>query len=156
MSRIVFIALVIAVLFLLMLPMHLRSGRFHWVPPKNARETGIEQAHRTAHRRLSEGFQGDASSSQAPLTEESPLLEFAPDTPAPIERQDQPFHLLSDWFPAGNHAAMGAEACYQADYEQKHNCVGNLAQTTNNYKRDYPDHCSGAPQDIVMGFYGRS
>jgi len=163
MQHLVWILLaVIAIVFLLMLPMHMRTGRFHWVPPKLPGESKLEQVHRHLH----EGFENNVLSAQAPVGEgfegaplasESPVLEFAPDTPAPVEREDQPYTLLGDWFPAAKASKpLGAAACYRGDYERQHDCVGNYKQETNNYRRNFPDSCSGAPQDFTMQFYGRA
>jgi hypothetical protein len=155
----VIIAVIVA-LFLLMLPMHMRTGRFHWVPPKMAGESEIEKM----HRRLHEGFENEVLSAPggegfegAPLASESAILEFRPDTPAPADLSEHPYHLLGDWFPAAKGSKpMGAGACYKADYEQQHNCTRNFEQKTNNYKRDYPDSCSGSPQDFTLQFYSRA
>jgi hypothetical protein len=158
MPRMVWILILILILivFVWMLPMHMRTGRFYWVPPKHAGETRVEQVHREVHQRMSLPSLKEGFESLPALKEESPLMEFAPDTPAPVEREDHPFHLLSDWFPSAKSEVANAAACYHGDYEQHHNCVKNFRQTTNNYKRDYPDSCSGTPQDFVMGFYGRA
>jgi hypothetical protein len=149
MPHLVLVLIAILAVFLLMLPLHMRTGRFHWVPPKLPGESELEKM----HRRLHEGFENEVLSAHASES----LLEFRPDTPAPIEREDQPFHLLGDWFPAAKGSKpMGAAACFKADYEQQHTCTRNFEQRTNNFKRDYPDSCTGSPQEFTMGFYGRA
>lgn len=46
-----------------------------------------------------------------------------------------------------------AISCAAADKSRQQELGGQFVQRTNNYKHDYPDHCSSLISDFVGGFY---
>jgi len=48
---------------------------------------------------------------------------------------------------------LGAGDCAAADSARQMELGGQYVQRTNNYKREYPDHCSSLLSDFVGGFY---
>lgn len=48
---------------------------------------------------------------------------------------------------------MGAPDCAAADSARQMELGGQYVQRTNNYRREYPDHCSSLRSDFVGGFY---
>lgn len=100
-----------------------------------------------------EGFQ-----SQPVRIEEDPLMEYAPDTPSPVElNNNQPYHLLNDTMqpPRLNESlsCVNSRSCYATDFQRELEKTGNYRQMTNNYKRDYPDSCTSPLQELVLNFY---
>lgn len=49
--------------------------------------------------------------------------------------------------------ALGASECAAADSTRQMELGGQYVQRTNNYRRDYPDHCSSLLSEFVGGFY---
>ena len=101
----------------------------------------------------------EAFANPAPLKKEetdSPLTEYPPNGPHPAEvYTEHPYHLLSDSKAAAPAALSNtnSRSCYETDFEQATSKTGNFIQRTNNYKRDYPDSCSGWNQELTMNFY---
>jgi hypothetical protein len=48
---------------------------------------------------------------------------------------------------------LGASDCADADSARQMELGGQYVQRTNNYRREYPDHCSSLRSDFVGGFY---
>jgi hypothetical protein len=48
---------------------------------------------------------------------------------------------------------LSAVSCAAADQARQLEPGGQYVQRTNNYRRDYPDHCSSLQSDFVGGFY---
>ena len=48
---------------------------------------------------------------------------------------------------------LGAGGCAAADSARQTELGGQYVQRTNNYRREYPDHCSSLLSDFVGGFY---
>jgi hypothetical protein len=48
---------------------------------------------------------------------------------------------------------LGAGDCAAADSARQMELGGQYVQRTNNYQREYPDHCSSLLSDFVGGFY---
>ena len=68
----------------------------------------------------------------------------------------KPYHLLSDVLqdaPRDTIGCLRAGCCNETDFEARTNLTGNYLQRTNNYKRVYPDNCSGWLHDFTMAFY---
>ena len=85
--------------------------------------------------------------------------EVNPDSgpgPASLTQPRKPYHLLSDVLQNAPHDTVGcltAGCCDATDFEARTNLTGNYLQRTNNYKRDYPDNCTGPLHDFTMAFY---
>ena len=97
------------------------------------------------------------SRSSEELTD-SPLVEYLPGKPAPVElRNKDPYHLLEDQLPAARDpltiSCVNSRSCYATDTEAYLSKTGNYRQLTNNYKRNYPDNCSAPRQELVLSFY---
>jgi len=89
---------------------------------------------------------------------ESPVMEFAPDTPGPADLyNNQPYHLLGDEMAAPRDkesiSCVNSRSCYATDFQRMVDKTGNFRQMTNNYKRNYPDSCSAPYQELVLNFY---
>ena len=102
----------------------------------------------------------EAFANPAPLTNDSdsPIMDYPPNGPSPAEvYHEHPYHLLGDMMaPPSDKEALAttnSRSCYAADFEQTVNKTGNFRQTTNNYKRNYPDSCTGLNQELTMNFY---
>jgi len=100
-----------------------------------------------------EGFE----SQPAPLTDvkESDTAVLSPNGPSPANIDHrQPYHLLSDIMaPSRDKKSISSQSCYKTDFGPTMEKTGNFRQMTNNYKRNYPDSCSGWNQDLTMNFY---
>lgn len=71
-----------------------------------------------------------------------------------LAKPEVPYALLKDTYPlATSPLEPSAERCYDGDFQKRLERTGNYRQLTNNYKRDSPDSCSGAPHEIVLGIY---
>lgn len=81
-----------------------------------------------------------------------------PDGPAPdaLNEPRRPYHLLADVLPDAPVDRVGcltAGCCNATDFEARTNLTGNYLQRTNNYKRGYPDSCTGPFHEFVLRFY---
>jgi hypothetical protein len=79
--------------------------------------------------------------------------------PASLDEPRQPYNLLSDWIPNAPRGSIGclrAGCCNETDFEARTNLTGNYLQRTNNYKRAYPDNCTGPLHEFTMSFYKTS
>jgi hypothetical protein len=100
----------------------------------------------------SEGFQSLVT------TDDGSLFDYPPNGPSPADNQmEHPYHLLSDVLATSNmkdaRSTTTSRSCYAVDFEQSTTKTGTYRQTTNNYKRNYPDSCSGWNQDLTLNFY---
>jgi hypothetical protein len=89
---------------------------------------------------------------------EDPLLAFQPGSGEPVDLYNgQPYHLLSDemGMPREKEAlsCVTSRSCYASDFQRILEKNGSFRQLTNNYKRGYPDSCSGLQQELTMNFY---
>ena len=50
-------------------------------------------------------------------------------------------------------STLTAAGCAAADSARQMELGGQYLQRTNNYRREYPDHCSSLRSDFVGGFY---
>ena len=86
------------------------------------------------------------------------LLDYRPNQPSPVDLQNsQPYHLLNDIMeqPRVKEAlsCVNSRSCYATDFQRTIEKTGNYNQMTNNYKRKYPDSCSGTEQELTLNFY---
>jgi hypothetical protein len=86
------------------------------------------------------------------------LAPFTPNTPGPADiYNNTPYHLLSDEMPPPRTkeslSCVNSRSCYATDFERAHDKTGNFSQTTNNYKRNYPDSCSAPYQELTLNYY---
>jgi hypothetical protein len=75
---------------------------------------------------------------------------------ASLTQPRKPYHLLSDVLqnaPRDTIGCLRAGCCNETDFEARTNLTGNYIQRTNNYKRDYPDNCTGPLHEFTMSFY---
>ena len=82
--------------------------------------------------------------------------DSSPGKPAPVDLYHmEPYLLLSDILVKGQESpsSVTSQSCYTMDAEASLSKVGNYRQLTNNYKREYPDHCSSPFQEFVLPFY---
>ena len=102
-----------------------------------------------------EGFE----SQPAPLSDvkesDTAVLSYPPNGPSPANVDPhQPYHLLGDIMePSLDKKSVSSRSCYATDFVQTMEKTGNFRQMTNNYKRNYPDSCSGWNQDLTLNFY---
>ena len=89
--------------------------------------------------------------------EDSALLAYPPNTPSPIGKQNESFHLLQDVMAAPrlkeSLSCVNSRSCYATDFQRSMEKTGNFRQLTNNYKRSGPDSCSAPLQELVLNFY---
>ena len=100
----------------------------------------------------------DSSLLAKKVESETPVMEFAPDTPGPADLyNNQPYHLLADEMgqPRDKESlsCVNSRSCYATDFQRMIDKTGNFRQMTNNYKRSYPDSCSAPYQELVLNFY---
>jgi hypothetical protein len=75
---------------------------------------------------------------------------------ASLNKPRKPYHLLSDVLqdaPRDTVGCLRAGCCDETDFESRTNLTGNYIQRTNNYKRVYPDNCTGPLHEFTMSFY---
>ena len=89
------------------------------------------------------------------------LLDYRPNQPSPVDLQNtQPYHLLSDIMGLPrlkeSLSCVNSRSCYATDFQRTIEKTGNFRQLTNNYKRKYPDSCSGTEQELTLNFYKTS
>ena len=88
--------------------------------------------------------------------EKEEVADSTPGKPAPVDlNRMEPYLLLSDVLMKGEESpsSVTSQSCYAMDAEAYLSKVGNYRQLTNNYKREYPDHCSSPFQEFVLPFY---
>jgi len=90
--------------------------------------------------------------------QESPVLDYPPDSPGPAALyNNDPYHLLADEMAPPRVketiSCVNSRSCYATDFERMVSKTGNYRQMTNNYKRGYPDSCSAPYQELVLNFY---
>ena len=75
--------------------------------------------------------------------------------PAALKQPRKPYNLLEDLPPAprGSLSCLKASCCAETDFEWRTNQTGNYLQRTNNYKREFPDNCTGPRQELTLAFY---
>jgi len=100
----------------------------------------------------------DSSLLAKKVESETPVMEYAPDTPGPADLyNNQPYHLLADEMgqPRDKESlsCVNSRSCYATDFQRMVDKTGNFRQMTNNYKRSYPDSCSAPYQELVLNFY---
>jgi hypothetical protein len=86
------------------------------------------------------------------------LLDYRPNQPSPVDLENtQPYHLLSDYMEQPrvkeSLSCVNSRSCYATDFQRTIEKTGNYNQLTNNYKRKYPDSCSGTEQELTLNFY---
>ena len=75
--------------------------------------------------------------------------------PAALTEPRKPYNLLPDLPPAprGSISCLKVSCCAETDFEWRTNQTGNYLQRTNNYKREFPDNCSGPLHELTLAFY---
>jgi len=106
---------------------------------------------------VSEAFESSKKEDNMEKTED-PLFTFQPGSGEPVDLHNgQPYHLLSDemGMPREKEAlsCVTSRSCYASDFQRILEKNGSFRQLTNNYKRGYPDSCSGLQQELTMNFY---
>lgn len=74
---------------------------------------------------------------------------------ASLKQPRKPYNLLEQLPPAprGSISCLKASCCAETDFEWRTNQTGNFLQRTNNYKREFPDNCSGPLHELTLAFY---
>jgi hypothetical protein len=111
----------------------------------------IQYLNRTLHQEAFEAFE------DAPA-KEPPVLAYPPNGPSPVDLYNkQPYHLLSDVMqpPRMKEAlsCVNSRSCYATDFQRMIEKTGTFRQLTNNYKRGFPDSCTGWQQELALNFY---
>jgi hypothetical protein len=102
-----------------------------------------------------EGFQS-ANKPAMLMPEHSPVLEFIPDGPSPVDLYNRQSYLLLEDIKGEatvKNPVVTAQGCYNADFENQISKLGSYRQFTNNYKHDAPDNCSTLNKDVSLNFY---
>ena len=104
-----------------------------------------------------EGFQDEKKKSEAGhFPEYSETLNVPPSMAGPANlMNERPYLLLEDHTEQSADLIdqLSSERCYQTDFKQILEPVGNYRQMTNNFKRGHPDSCSAPRQEMVLSFY---
>jgi len=89
---------------------------------------------------------------------EPPVLSYPPNGPSPVDLYNkQPYHLLSDEMQPPRMkeslSCVNSRSCYATDFQRMIEKTGTFRQLTNNYKRGFPDSCTGWQQELALNFY---
>lgn len=102
------------------------------------------------------GGKGEKGGKENKKEENEEVADSSPGKPAPVDLYHmEPYLLLSDILIKGQESpsSVTSQSCYTMDAEAYLSKVGNYRQLTNNYKREYPDHCSSPFQEFILPFY---
>jgi hypothetical protein len=104
-------------------------------------------------KQLKEAFQNISPSEEVQGSYVTP--EVMSPAPASLKQPRKPYNLLQDLPPAprGSISCLKASCCAETDFEWRTNLTGNYLQRTNNYKREFPDNCTGPRQELTLAFY---
>jgi len=98
-----------------------------------------------------EGFLSGGSAKAAKASDEEDPLQAEGSVEEAAFHQGLP---LSDFLETKTGVTtLGAGDCAAADSARQMELGGQYVQRTNNYQREYPDHCSSLLSDFVGGFY---
>jgi hypothetical protein len=102
-----------------------------------------------------EGFESQPSPLADVKEPDTAVLSYPPNGPSPANIDNrQPYNLLNDIMaPSRDKKSISSQSCYKIDFERTMEKTGNFRQMTNNYKRNYPDSCTGWNQDLTLNFY---
>lgn len=150
------ILIILIVLALVFLSMN-KDGLIHYMAKYAPQDKWWERENATSFGYPAYSY-WEAFANPAPLTKESPEVEYPPNGPSPAEvYNEHPYHLLGDVMASPSDketlSSTNSRSCYAADFEQTVNKTGTYRQTTNNYKHTYPDSCTGWNQELTMNFY---
>jgi hypothetical protein len=82
------------------------------------------------------------------------LLENFGDYSGSPAKSEAPYKLLADVLPEKKtDGTLTAQTCYQSDFLEQSNKVGNYIQRTNNFHHGTPDNCSAGRTELVDSFY---
>ena len=82
------------------------------------------------------------------------LLENFGDYSGSPAKAEAPYKLLADVLPEKKtDGTLTAQTCYQSDFLEQSNKVGNYIQRTNNFHHGAPDNCSAPLTEMVDSFY---
>ena len=110
------------------------------------------------NRRLQyEAFE-DATADANANAKEPAVLAYPPNGPSPVDLYNrQPYHLLSDIMQPPRMkesiSCVNSRSCYATDFQRMIEKTGTFRQLTNNYKRGFPDSCTGWQQELSLNFY---
>lgn len=110
------------------------------------------------NRRLQyEAFEDTTADANANAKEPA-VLAYPPNGPSPVDLYNrQPYHLLSDVMQPPRMkesiSCVNSRSCYATDFQRMIEKTGTFRQLTNNYKRGYPDSCTGWQQELALNFY---
>ena len=100
-----------------------------------------------------EGFEDATADAKEPA-----VLAYPPNGPSPVDLYNkQPYHLLSDVMQPPRMkeslSCVNSRSCYATDFQRMIEKTGTFRQVTNNYKRGFPDSCTGWQQELALNFY---
>ena len=143
--------IIILCVFIVVLLLLLRDTPFYF---QNKSLPGYDRHEVSGKHEVSEAFESSKKEDKMEKTED--LLQ--PGSGEPVDLHNgQPYHLLSDemGMPREKEAlsCVNSRSCYASDFQRILEKNGSFRQLTNNYKRGYPDSCSGLQQELTMNFY---
>jgi hypothetical protein len=102
---------------------------------------------------IEEAFQNISPAEVVSGTPETTYIDGPAD--ASLKQPRQPYNLLPELpaAPRGSISCLKASCCAETDFEWRTNLTGNFLQRTNNYKREFPDNCTGPRQELTLAFY---
>lgn len=76
---------------------------------------------------------------------------------ADLKEMSKPYHLLEENSRRETTLnKVGAESCYENDFQKEIQKMGSYNQLTNNYRRAGPDSCNTYMQEFVTSFYNNA
>lgn len=146
--------IIILCVFIVVLLLLLRDAPFYF---QNKSLPGYDKYEVSGKHEVSEAFESSKKTETAEKTD-NPLLAFQPGSGEPVDLHNgQPYHLLSDEMGMPREkeslSCVNSRSCYASDFQRILEKNGSFRQLTNNYKRGYPDSCSGLQQELTMNFY---
>jgi len=102
---------------------------------------------------IKEAFQNISSPGPVTGTPETGYIDGPAD--ASLNQPRKPYNLLEQLpaAPRGSISCLKASCCAETDFEWRTNLTGNFLQRTNNYKREFPDNCTGPLHELTLAFY---
>ncbi len=116
----------------------------------------VEEQEQRRRDQVEEAFQNIGPEGDVTGKPETEYIDGPAD--ASLKQPRKPYNLLEQLPPAprGSISCLKASCCAETDFEWRTNLTGNFLQRTNNYKREFPDNCSGPLHELTLAFYKNS
>jgi len=107
----------------------------------------------TKKKQVKEAFENVGPAGEVQGTSETEYIDGPAN--ASLLQPRKPYNLLEQLpaAPRGSISCLKASCCAESDFEMRTNQTGNFLQRTNNYKREFPDNCTGPLHEFTLAFY---